>query len=302
MGVRVRPMREDDEDAVLELIAEISRESPVVAGRIAAMVGTFGHLRLVAEADGVIVGRAALVRTPMMPPGTIAAGVGVRASSRRTGVGGALWDQLVGDLPAGTDRLLGFSDDRDDAEVLPWVTARGLAPFQHSLRVTLDLRALPPLDPLPADVTIEMLDPGTTRDDPEVAALYAESDTSPEAEAIGPISWPDELDALASPGSALLCLVHVRGRPVAMTLAQESDQQRWDVMYTGVHPDSRGHGLAMVAKQHLHQSLAGRGATHVASDNEAENAGMRRVNEKLGYVRTRGTRRFARDLIANPLR
>ncbi|HEX7188938.1 MAG TPA: hypothetical protein VF423_11995 [Actinomycetes bacterium] len=166
MGVRVRRIREDDEDAVLELIAEISRETPVVAGRIAAMVGTFGLLWLVAEADGVIVGRAALVRTPMMPPGTIAAGVDVRASSRGTGVGGALWDQLVGDLPAGTDRLLGFSDDRDDAEVP-------------------DLRALPPL--------------------------------------------------------------------------------------------------------------------HVASDNEAENAGMRRVNEKLGYVRTRGTRRFVRDLTANPL-
>ena len=293
-----------DAAALLALYAEMSRESSVVAARTASFVERFAEYHVVAELQGRVVARAALVRTPGMATDTIAAGIGVTASARRLGVGTALWNALAGRVDESLRWVLAFSDDRDDEAVLPFTRRQHLVLFQHSVTSELDLgTAVVDRPTPPVGVSVEVLEPWATADDADVAALYAESDTSPDSAEIGARSWADELVGAGEMGDqGLLVLLRRDGRPIAMSLAVEEDAHEWHVLYTGVRPEARGHGLATVAKRHLHHALAERGGRRAETDNEAGNAGIRRVNAALGYRDLKGTRRFRRDLRAQPLR
>jgi GNAT superfamily N-acetyltransferase len=227
----------------------------------------------------------------------------VTVAARRRGVGTALFDRTAEDVPSGTRRVMGFTDDRDDDVVLGWLATRAFRPFQHSIHSTLELRTRPAVAPDRTGLTVEAVDPWSTAEDPGVARLYAESDTSPEAEQIGTLTWQRQLDgARLLGGDALLELLRdPDGRPVAMSLAAHDEGRQWDVLYTGVLPTERGRGLARLAKAALHDALADRGVETVGTDNEAANAGIRHVNEQLGYRRKQGTRRHVRDLTTDPL-
>ena len=303
MTVEIRPMGDADRPAVTRLLAEISREPPSGARRILELLDTIALVHLVAVVAGEVVGRSSVARPPMLPEGTVALNVGVDPSARGQGVGAALFDRATDSVPAGTGRILGFSDDRDDDAVLPWLRRRGFGQFQHSIASELDLTTWHSTVPVPPDVSVRVLDPQSTRDDEAVARLYVESDTSPEAEEIGGTTWPAQLEAAVAFGPrGRLVLVDVDGEPVAMTLAQQTSDIDWDVLYTGVLPSARGRGLARVAKAALHDELAGLGATRLETYNEAENGGIRHVNASLGYVRFKGARRHRRDLSVHPLR
>jgi hypothetical protein len=92
------------------------------------------------------------------------------------------------------------------------------------------------------------------------------------------------------------------GRPVALALAGRALQSDdWHVSYTGVDLDQRGAGLGAVVKSALHDEVARRGGARLKTENEATNAGIRHVNEQLGYRPTQGTRRHQRDLTTDPL-
>ncbi|MGH3443839.1 MAG: GNAT family N-acetyltransferase [Nocardioidaceae bacterium] len=60
------------------------------------------------------------------------------------------------------------------------------------------------------------------------------------------------------------------------------DGAEMHVMYSGVDPRLRGHGLAVRTKQALHHA-ARAGVRTAITDNEENNLGIRRVNEQLGY-------------------
>jgi GNAT superfamily N-acetyltransferase len=241
----------------------------------------------------------------MMPADMASLNVSVTAAARRTGVGAALFDRTAGTVPAGTHRLLGFSDDRDDDVVLPWLAARAFRPFQHSIHSSLDLRSRPVVPDTTdrSGLSVELVDAFSTADDASVAQLYGASDTSPESRQIGALTWQQQLEGARSFGTeALLVLVRdEESRPVAMTLAQHAEARRWSVRYTGVHPQARGRAIGRFAKAALHDVLADRGVDEVDTDNEASNTGIRHVNEQLGYRREKGVRRHARDLTADPL-
>ena len=302
MSVEVRPMADADRPAVARLLAETARESAAGAQRILEFIDKVALVHLVAVLEGAVVGRANLARPPMLPEGTVALNVGVTEPFREQGVGAALFDHVALCVPAGTARLMGFSDDRDDAAVLPWLARRHFAPFQHSVASELDLAGWRSDAPVPPDVTVRVVDPQSTRDDEAVARLYVDSDTSPEADEIGGTTWPTQLDAAAVGGTqGRLVLLYLAGVPVAMSLAQRESDTEWDVYYTGVHPSARGRGLARVAKAALHDDLVRLGATRLETYNEAGNAGIRHVNASLGYVRVKGARRHRRDLAAHPL-
>lgn len=302
MTVEVRQMADADRPAVVRLLAEMSREPLPSAERVLAFIDRVAIVHLVAVVDGAVVGRASAASPPMLPEGTVALNVGVTASARGRGVGAALFDRAVRSVPPGTGRVMGFSDDRDDDAVLPWLARRHFVPFQHSIASERDLTTWRSTVPAPADVTVRVVDPQSTRDDETVARLYVESDTSPEADEIGGTTWSTQLDAAAASGPrGRLALVQVDKEPVAMSLAQQDSDTDWDVLYTGVHPAARGRGLARVAKSALHDDLVRLGATRLETYNEAGNAGIRRVNASLGYVRLKGARRHRRDLSAHPL-
>ena len=302
MSVDVRPMAEEDRPAVARLLAETSRESAAAAQRMLEFLDKVALVHLVAVLDGAVVGRANLARPPMLPAGTVALNVGVTGPFREQGVGAALFDQVARSVPTGTARLMGFSDDRDDRAVVPWLARRHFEPFQHSIASELDLTGWQAGAPVPPDVTVRVVDPQSTRDDEAVARLYVDSDTSPEADQIGATTWQTQLEAAALSGRrGRLVLLDVAGVPVAMSLAHQDSGTEWDVHYTGVLPSARGRGLARVAKSALHDDLARLGTTRLETYNEAGNAGIRRVNESLGYVRVKGTRRHRRDLTTHPL-
>src|SRR5215207_1945533 len=302
MTFDVRPMADADRPAVARLLAETTRQSPAGAQRILEYLDRVTLVHLVAVVDGQVVGRSGVARPPMLPEGTVALGVGVTAPSRGRGVGAALFDHAARGVPPGTGRVMGFSDDRDDAAVLPWLARRHFEAFQHSIASELDLTCWQPDAPAPADVTVRVVDPQSTRDDEAVARLYVDSDTSPEAHEIGETTWSTQLDAAAAGGTGgRLVLLDVAGVPVAMSLAQQESDTDWEVHYTGVHPSARGRGLARVAKAALHNDLVRLGATRLETYNEAGNAGIRHVNATLGYVRVKGARRHRRDLAVHPL-
>ena len=302
MRVDVRPMADPDRPAVAELLAETSRESPAGGRRILDYLDKVALLHLVAVVDGVVLGRANVARPPMLPEGTMALNVAVTASARGQGVGAALFDGAARGVPPGTTRLMGFSDDRDDAAVLPWLARRHFEPFQHSIASELDLSGWRCDTSVPDDVSVRVVDPQSARGDEALARLYVASDTSPEADEIGETTWAAQLDAAAVGGTTgRLVVLDVAGEPVAMSLAQHDTGTEWEVYYTGVLPSARGRGLARLAKSVLHDELVRLGATRLETYNEAGNAGIRRVNESLGYVRVKGARRHRRDLGAHPL-
>ena len=303
MDVRVRTVTEDDTTDVVALLQSASHQTPTEARQTVRTLSRLALVHLVAEVDGRLVGRTALVKPPSLPPGTVALGGGVDPAHRRHGVGTALWEAVVAHLPETCDRLLTFSDDREDDASLPWLAARHFEPFQHTITSVLDLTTWQAGPPPPAGVTVRLVDPESTRGDAAVADLYARSDTSPEADAIGETTWEQELDMGAVlGGDGVLALALLDERPVALAVAQTAaDSNAWQMLYTGVDPDHRGSGLGAVVKSALHDEVARRGGASLETDNEATNTGIRHVNERLGYVRQSGTRRHRRDLTVHPL-
>lgn len=304
MQVDIRPMTVEDRPAVTALLGELAREPPAAAGRMLGFLDKLALVHLVAEVGGVVVGRSNLARTPMMQADTVALNVGVTSAARRQGVGSALFDRTAEHVPPGTRRLLAFTDDRDDDFVLDWLAERHFTPFQHSIKSSLDLPSRPTVPETHdrSGLTVDLVDPESTADDEGVAALYEESDTSPEASAIGTLTWLQQLEGARTFGTeGLLVLVREAGRPVAMSLAQQAEGDRWSVLYTGVRPADRGRALGRHAKVLLHDALAARGVRRLDTDNEAANAGIRHVNEQLGYRRAKGSRRHQRDLTVHPL-
>ena len=79
------------------------------------------------------------------------------------------------------------------------------------------------------------------------------------------------------------------GRPVAMSyLRFPPVRGRVWTGYTASHPEYRGRGLARAVKlQSLSQAVE-LGVPIVGTDNDAENAAMLHINEKMGYVRRPG--------------
>lgn len=302
VAVRVRDYRDEDEPVVSRLMAEVQRVPLEVARSRGAAFASWFEQSVVAEVDGSVVGRAVVASPPMLEADSRMVAVAVDPPARRQGIGAALFDAALSELPVQVQRLFAFTDDRDDDAVLPWAAARSFRPFEHSLRSRLEVPAegFPPVR-LPARVTVEALVPADTADEAEIASLFLESDTSPEARDMGQTGWAGLLDfAAAFGGAAALVVARRDGAAVALALAVESAPE-WLVVYTGVHPAHRGQGLAAMTKQCLHREAATRGATMLSTDNEADNHGIRAVNARLGYRVVSGQRRFVRDLRTDPL-
>ena len=221
---QVRPVLPTDAAALLALYAEMSRESAAVAARTASFVERFADYHVVAELDGVVVARAALVRTPGMAADTIAAGVGVTASARRRGIATVLWNALAGQIQVGTRWVLAFSDDRDDRAVLPFTRRHHLLPFQHSITSQLDLGAAAAAPPRRSASRSRCSIHGPPLRMRRWPPCTHDSDTSPDSAEIGARTWAEELVGAGEMGDrGLLVLLRRDGRPVAMSLAVEQD-------------------------------------------------------------------------------
>jgi GNAT superfamily N-acetyltransferase len=83
-------------------------------------------------------------------------------------------------------------------------------------------------------------------------------------------------------------LGRVDGRPAAISFAV-ADGDQMHVIYTGVDPGRRGRGLGRRTKELLHAHARELGVRTAFTDNDEENPGIRRVNDRLGYTRHSAT-------------
>ena len=149
-----------------------------------------------------------------------------------------------------------------------------------------DLRDLPPAPPLP--VGIELVP--VARDSPLFHDVYLleletvrdipgeENVRLPEFDA-----WQEELDA---EGEAVALGLLDGGELVGMAILSFPHHEPGVVWHwmTAVRTGYRRRGLGLAIKHAALQAAAERGATTSRTFNESRNLGMRRINEKFGYL------------------
>ncbi|GIJ32162.1 Predicted N-acetyltransferase YhbS [Micromonospora sediminimaris] len=237
----------------------------------------------VAEVDGEVIGWVSASRNT-----NTSAAVGevsllhVHPDQRRRGIGGALLGRALEHLaPLGLNRLRG----RTLPEALPFARRHGFIPSRQEHFSALELHALPPLPPAPADVRLVPLaevDPRRVHRVDVLASADEPGDVT--SDAIGYATWCADtwdnvgLDREGSMGA------EVDGELVAISLVKRDGARMWSD-YTGTVPDFRGRGLARLAKLAALHRAAARGVTVAYTGNDAANAAMLAVNDRLGYRR-----------------
>ena len=109
------------------------------------------------------------------------------------------------------------------------------------------------------------------------------SQTNPEFE-LGLVLTLSGLRETPTPGQRpVAVLTRVEGRPAAISFAV-ADGDQMHVMYTGVDPSLRGRALGRVTKEFLHAHARDLGVRMALTDNDESNAGIRHVNDQLGYT------------------
>ncbi|WBB55280.1 GNAT family N-acetyltransferase [Verrucosispora sp. WMMD573] len=206
----------------------------------------------------------------------------VHPDHRRRGIGSALLAEAVTHLaPLDLTRLHG----RALPEALPFVRRHGFTPSRQEHFSALDLHMLPPL-PTPSDgarlVPLADVDPRRVHRVDVVASADEPGDVV--SGAIGYADWLATtwdnvgLDRDASMG------VEVDGELVAISLVKRDGARMWSD-YTGTVPQHRGRGLARLVKLAALHRAAERGVTVAYTGNDAANAPMLAVNDRLGYRR-----------------
>ncbi len=282
-----------------EVIAASLRRSPHLTADAASW--TYDHpevfsdlVALVArDDDGALLGHGRLSRAALLPDGTRLVAVSVLTEHEGQGVGSALHEALLARVPADTTELRSSVHD-DEPGSLAVAEHWGYAVQRTSICSQKVLADLP--TPAPgAGVTLESVpDLRFAGDDADaVEAMLLASQTNPEA-AAGQVATVDSLRALAHTGDPVAVLARVDGSPAAITVGDVTPDGTLFIAYTGVDPARRGHGLARLVKEQAHLDGARLGGRVCVTENEAGNAGIRRINAELGYEVRFGTHYLVR--------
>jgi GNAT superfamily N-acetyltransferase len=237
----------------------------------------------VRESDGALAGVGLWGKPPMAPESWRFVYVVTRRDLGGKGLGVRLWSTVCEGLDDGAE-VLGTAVVDGDEPAAAAAASWGFTLLQHSVTSELDLTGLAPLSADLGDgVTFEACDDLRFDDDDAVAAMLAASQTNPEAEA-GIVSTLENLRTPPPAGQRMVAVVtRVDGRPAAISYAV-ADGDEMHIHYTGVDAALRGRALGRRTKEFMHHHAASQGVRLAITDNEDGNAGIRRVNEQLGYV------------------
>ena len=219
-----------------------------------------------------------------------------RAASGR-GLGSDLCARCLAALPDTTTEVWTKVHD-DDPESLAVARHWGFEVMQRSISSRVDLAGATSPQP-PQGVTLEDCDrlEFDGADAEAFDAMLTASQTNPEAEN-SHVLTREEMQHWTDPGETpVAALARVDGRPAALAFAivlRETGER--GVADTGVDPAYPGRGLGRLVKGQLHARAAELGIAWLATENEEHNAGIRHVNEQLGYVKTHGVYRLRRIL------
>jgi GNAT superfamily N-acetyltransferase len=244
------------------------------------------HIDLIAERDGVPVGAASTSKFGGAPDGEFAyLTMRVLPEERRQGVGSALHRRATEHA-----RHLGKTRfyvvvRHDDEGSLGYYAARGYTELGRMQDVFLELADVEIEPTAPDGISIVPASPEYDRGAYEVA-LEADADI-PSGEPIisGPYEqWHDRhFGALTIRD---LTFVALDGdRVVGYAILHKHTEGTGEHAMTGVARSYRGRGIALALKQAQIAAAKEAGYERLRTQNDLGNAPMRRVNEKLGYVR-----------------
>jgi GNAT superfamily N-acetyltransferase len=244
--------------------------------------------RLVAEADGEVIGTAQLGIAHDSPvPGQGYLNVYVHPERVRRGAGSLLVRAAEERLAAaGAKRLFSWvldtPDDRAFAERRGYTGSRSA----HFLRLDLTTGTLPPLREPPAGVELRTV--ADFADDPRPLFALDAQTTADEPGDVG-AELDDYEQWLAGTfrhpllDHALSTVVVVDGTPAAFTAARTDGGTRYSTGMTGTARAFRGRGLAKLAKNDsLHRARAA-GYAEAFTGNDAGNGPMIAINKWFGY-------------------
>ncbi|GAA3814067.1 GNAT family N-acetyltransferase [Nocardioides panacisoli] len=226
----------------------------------------------------------------MFPPDFALVNVVVAREHAGRGIGRALYDELLTTVPAAIT-LLGTAVADDDPESRAIAEAHGFAVTQHGINSELRLVDLPEPVPVPG-LTYEDVSDLVFPDEDAVEAMLQDSQTNPEAAAGIRQSLP-MFRRFQETQDFLAVLARLDGAPAAI-ITGDIDDGVLSIHYTGVGQSFRGRNIGLALKQYAHRLAAERGATASYTTNEEGNAGIRRVNAKLGYEIVGGAYRMRR--------
>jgi GNAT superfamily N-acetyltransferase len=212
--------------------------------------------------------------------------VGVLEAARGQGIGTALWQ-------AGAEHLLALGVTTTRSLSIEGVAAgarfleqRGFVVAGRETALERDLRDLPPAPPLPVGFQLVHVarDSELFRDVYELELETVRDIPGEEGVRLPAFdAWQEELDA---EGEAVALGLLDAGDLVGMAILSFPHEEPGVVWHwmTAVRASYRRRGLGVAIKHAALQAAAERGATISRTFNESRNVGMRRINEKFGYL------------------
>jgi GNAT superfamily N-acetyltransferase len=212
--------------------------------------------------------------------------VGVLEAARGQGIGTALWKAGAEHLTAlgvTTARSLSIEGVEAGARFLE---QRSFVVAGRETALERDLRDLPPAPPLPVGIQLVHVarDSALFRDVYELELETVRDIPGEEGVRVPAFdAWQEELDA---EGEAVALGLLDAGDLVGMAILSFPHEEPGVVWHwmTAVRASYRRRGLGVAIKHAALQAAAERGATISRTFNESRNVGMRRINEKFGYL------------------
>ncbi len=222
----------------------------------------------------------------------------VAPDKRRQGIGIRLYNKLM--ATAAEQNAIGVRcyTDRTDAAGSEWAIKQGFERTLVCCDVVLDVESckIPSMDALAkqaealgirvSNFAAEMdLDPDAAKKFHALSTLIRRDIPGPDV--LQDVPFEQFAKSLESPnrlGDAQFVAIR-DGRWIGMSTLWRRDAD--DVLQTGatgVIREERGKGIAMLLKYHAVQYAKDRGAPQIITDNAEQNAPMRAINKKLGFV------------------
>jgi GNAT superfamily N-acetyltransferase len=237
----------------------------------------------VAEDAGKLVGNGWAFRTFFSEGSTSAqCGVNVRASHRRRGLGGALYEPVLAHVETlGATSLLASFPENDAG--VAFATARGFREERAEAESVLDPRTVEERPAPDVDLRrVADIDPhlayeadiAATRDMPSTEPI----DEIPYEEWVGHVL---DYPFFTAEGS-YVAMVDGLAAAVSLLIADE-ESGRGGNMFTGTQRAYRGRGLGLAVKLASIAWAKEHGITQIATRNDETNAPMLAINQRLGY-------------------
>lgn len=309
-GLRSRVAGEADLERMVEFdnsyADAVHWQSPASVRQFASANPEPNRLAILVEREGEIVAQGQTSDGGMWAPPdkTWRAGVRVAPEWRRKGIASAIVERLVEHARgSGASRLVG-SIRGGEAEGMAFASALGFREFHRRVDSYIDVAKFDPSrfeDPdaiaTRAGVRITPLADllGEHRDDVEaiqrslIAAFWEWARDVPSPAPMPPTPPPFEQARrmfFEGPGNhAASTMVALRGdTPVGVTATMVKENGVAYTNFTGVARSERGKGIALALKLRALRALASESVRLFGTTNDEQNAAMRGINRRLGYV------------------